>query len=108
MSRTRKPLEQVRFELTQEERAALTGYIMRPPKGVTRIAKLDHLIREITLRVAPFYAEGQGMNASDLALIDRATTVLAEAEDALVQARNQVKRARRNLNYLYTGAGMPE
>lgn len=106
--RTRKPLEQKLFELTQDEREALEAFIKKSPVRAKRILKLDALISAITLRVAPLYQEGQGMAKHDLTLIDRATGVLAEAEDAMELARIRINRSKRNLNYLYSGTGAPE
>jgi hypothetical protein len=106
--RTRKPAERKLFELTQEERDKLQGFIDKPPKGATRITQLDSLIRAISLRVSPYYAEGKGMVEHDLRQIDHATSLLGTAEDALRDARTRLNRTRRNLHYLYSGTGMPE
>lgn len=106
--KARKPAERKLFELTEAEREGLHEFIAKPPKRSIRIARLDLLISTITKRVAPFYQEGQGMANYDLQLIDRATGVLAEAEDAIEAARVRLKRSRKNLDYLYTGTGTPE
>ncbi len=95
--RTRKPAERRLFELTQEERDKLQGFIDKPPKGATRITQLDSLIRMISLRVSPYYAEGQGMADHDLRQIDHATSLLGTAEeersDREVETRRHKARA---------------
>jgi hypothetical protein len=101
-------MERKLFELTPVERKDLQGFIDLPSKRAVRIARLDEVIRVITVRVAPFFIEGQGMVHNDLRLIETATEVVSATEDELLLSHSRLNRARRNLYYLFTGTGMPE
>lgn len=105
MPRSKPPQERPLFELLQEERDVLNAFLSKPPKGPKRLAKLEQAIFTITKRVAPLYEQGQGMARRDLELIDLATVLLSDVEDKLEAATERAKRARRNLNLMYTGAG---
>jgi hypothetical protein len=91
------------FHLTEEERIELEHYLANPPQAAAMLHELNLCIVRITERVKPLYAEERGMAQESLNLIDRATGLLAEIEDTLLEQQKTAGEVKANLLALHRG-----
>lgn len=97
--------EQEKFELSTQDRQTLETAIAFPPTNAEGMLALSKAIAEAVMRVGPFYQQGMSMNRNDHVLVDSAIQVLSKLDEELSVATRNLKNARENLHFMYSGAG---